>query len=339
MRISAFKYPAKESNNTTSVAFAGEPAEIKKEIGRLPWRTLKEVTSVTDEYLTEYYDFADHAAPYGSDHMSSEERRLQSLRNLAQSRAAKARKKQRKQSAEPAERKITEAERRELEQARIREERQTRGALSEENRRLAAVRAGAPQQEEKPQKPQDAPPPADEPKDSDIDIALPAEHSKKKRAENKSKQKKKTKQTEKPSRAAAASRYVKRSAAASNPNRITTGGAVTLGILTGVLIGTVIYGRVQTNEVYTEIAALQAEYDDLVARNVSMKSEMEGKMTVKNIEEYATEVLGLMPLNQSQIEYIRLQTEDAVVISEPEDNFFVLINDYLVGIWEFLRGK
>ena len=70
-----------------------------------------------------------------------------------------------------------------------------------------------------------------------------------------------------------------------------------------------------------------------------MKSEMEGKMTVKKIEEYAEDVLGLRPLNQSQIEYIQLQTEDTVTVSEPEDNFFVTVNDYLVSIWEFLRGK
>ena len=31
--------------------------------------------------------------------------------------------------------------------------------------------------------------------------------------------------------------------------------------------------------------------------------------------------------------------EDEVTISEPEDNFFVSINDYLVSIWEYLRGK
>ena len=84
---------------------------------------------------------------------------------------------------------------------------------------------------------------------------------------------------------------------------------------------------------------LEQEYDDLTARNISMKSEMEGKMTVKKIEEYAEDVLGLRPLNQSQIEYIQLQTEDTVTVSEPEDNFFVTVNDYLVSIWEFLRGK
>ena len=70
-----------------------------------------------------------------------------------------------------------------------------------------------------------------------------------------------------------------------------------------------------------------------------MKSEMDGKMTVKNIEDYAQNVLGLKPLNQSQIEYIQLQTEDEVVITKPKESFFVKVNDYLTRFWEFLSGK
>ena len=121
--------------------------------------------------------------------------------------------------------------------------------------------------------------------------------------------------------------------------RITTGGSIIIGLLTVLLIGCVIYGKVQTNEVYTKIAELQAEYDDINARNISMKSEMEGKLTVKNIEDYAKNTLGLIPLNQSQIEYIQIQTEDEVTITEPEQNLIVTINDYITSFWEFLRGK
>ncbi|HBI85686.1 MAG TPA: hypothetical protein DDX71_05290 [Ruminococcus sp.] len=121
--------------------------------------------------------------------------------------------------------------------------------------------------------------------------------------------------------------------------RITVSSAISIGLMAGALIGVVIYGRVQTNEIYSEIAEKQAVYDDLVAKNVSMRSEMEGKMTVKNIQEYAENVLGLRQLHQSQIEYIQLQTEDEVVISEPEENFFVTINDYIKSFWELLRGK
>ncbi|MBQ8921930.1 MAG: hypothetical protein IJ060_07195 [Oscillospiraceae bacterium] len=278
------------------------------------------------------YYFADDGS------LTAEERREMTLVNLARSRASKAkRKKQRRQKA--AAKKITEAERRAKEQQRIKQERDKRRTMSEANRRGAGMDQTAPP-EPKPESETEfmppvkaAPAPAD---DKSIDIALPGE---KKPAE---KEKPKTAASGKLAAAqprAKVGRFSAAAASSANPNRITAGSAVMFGLLTTVLIGLVIYGRVQTNEAYTEIAQLQAEYDDLVAQNVSMKSEMEGKMTVKNIEDYAQNVLGLMPLNQSQIEYIQLQTEDEVVITQPKESFFVKVNDFLTGFWEFLSGS
>ena len=123
------------------------------------------------------------------------------------------------------------------------------------------------------------------------------------------------------------------------PKRMNTVRTVLIGAVAVALIGMVIYGRVQTNEIYTEIAEQQALYDDIVARNVSMRSEMEGKMTVKNIEEYATDVLGLKQLDQSQIQYIQIQTEDEVTISQPESNWLVAINDFFSDIWHFFTRR
>ena len=105
------------------------------------------------------------------------------------------------------------------------------------------------------------------------------------------------------------------------------------------LVGTVIYGRVQTNELYSEIAKAQAIYDDTLAKNASMHSEMEGKMTIKNVAEYAENVLGLKQLDQTQIRYIQLQTEDEVTIAEEESNIFVVLHKKLVEFWEFIKGE
>ncbi|MBR6718099.1 MAG: hypothetical protein IKI77_07110 [Oscillospiraceae bacterium] len=294
---------------------------------------------MTEDYFSSVTDFA--SSPDREGRMSSNERRLRTLRNLAMSNASKARRRKRKQAGDAA-RRLTEAERKMREQARILEEREMRRELSEQNRQHAAAEQRA----------------ADEARaakrrpiltatdSNDINIDIPTgdkpEKTKKTASSPNPKKKKKTKkqnsQTE--SRTAKGGRYSSsESSTGTYQNRITAGGAVTLGILTGVLIGTVIYGRVQTNEIYTKIAALQTEYDDLTAKNISMRSEMEGKMTVKNIEDYAKDELKLQPLNQSQITYIQLQTEDEVVITEPEDNLFVRINDKLVSIWEYLRGK
>jgi hypothetical protein len=303
------------------------------------------------------HDHADRFLPWEGS-LSSDERRALSLRNLADAREEKE-KQQKIITAQSSEHVLAEAERLALIQEQLLEARELRRAQTEENRRMSAVggvfyddAAGMQEPENHPpvfnapQAPAPEPPRKDDGNEIDIDIPT---GEKKPEKTVKSKKKKKTKQDSsnhnKHKRSAARSSAGKRyedeesSGKKRQHSRISAGGAVALGILTGLLIGTVIYGRVQTNEIYTEIAALQTDYDDLTARNVSMKSEMESKLTVKKIEEYAEDVLGLMPLNQSQIEYIQLQTEDEVVISEPEDNFFVAINDYLVGIWEYLSGK
>ena len=287
---------------------------------------------------------------FGSDGtLTAEERREMTLVNLARSKASKARrKKQRRQKA--AEKKLTEAEKREKEQQRIKEERDLRRSLSEANRREAGVGLTAdpmpePERHDEPETepPQtaDFPQPA-EIQDDPIDISIPEEKKTDSDPEPplEKKQKRSAKHSTGQISRAAGGRYTEgRARTKKDANRITAGGAVMFGLLTTVLIGLVIYGRVQTNELYTEIADLQTEYDNLVSENVSMKSEMEGKMTVKNIQEYAENVLHLMPLNQSQIEYIQLQTEDEVTITEPEESFFVRVNDYLRRFWEFLSGK
>ena len=299
---------------------------------------------MAEDYFAPFTDYA--SSPDRESSLSSRERRLKSLRNLTMSNASKARARKRRLAGEAA-RRLTETERIMREQERILAEREMRREMSERNREdaaailmLAVSEAEAPSAE---------PPETDGGNDIIIDIPTGDEPEKKPEPKKKKppvqKKKKKTKKHGKAagdaeSRAAKGGRYTRSGTGSGTyQNRITTGGAITLGILCGVLIGTVIYGRVQLNEAYTEIAKLQTEYDDLTAKNVSMRSEMEGKMTVKNIEEYAENVLGLRPLNQSQITYIQLQTEDEVIITEPEENFFVRVNDKLVGIWEFLRGK
>ena len=308
---------------------------------------------MADQFL---HDHADRFMPW-EDTLSSEERREQSLRNLADARAEQ-KKQIKRQKAEASEHYLAEAERFAIEQERIIQARELRRAQSEANRQMAAFggvfyddAAGTetPNGPPVPEMPRQSAPnsPKHDGDDNNIDIDIPPEKPappKKVRSKKKKKTKQvssKSKHTDQKSagRSSSGKRFESGESPKKQHSRISAGGAIALGLLTGLLIGTVIYGRVQTNEIYTEIAALQTDYDDLTARNVSMKSEMESKLTVKKIEEYAEDVLGLMPLNQSQIEYIQLQTEDEVTITEPEDNFFVAINDYLVGIWEYLRGE
>ncbi len=110
------------------------------------------------------------------------------------------------------------------------------------------------------------------------------------------------------------------------------------GLSALLLLSCVIYGNVQTTEIYNQISMASKEYDVAQNENARMQSELESKMAIKNVEEYAEQVLGLQKLDQSQIEYIQIQTNDVVEIPEEEKNLFVRIRDKFMSFVEYLRG-
>lgn len=69
-----------------------------------------------------------------------------------------------------------------------------------------------------------------------------------------------------------------------------------------------------------------------------MQTELEGQASIRNIKKYAEEELGLKKMSQSQIQYIQIQTEDEVIVEEPEQNIFVKIKRWFMDLIEYLRG-
>lgn len=105
-----------------------------------------------------------------------------------------------------------------------------------------------------------------------------------------------------------------------------------------LLLAPVVYAQVEVKEVTTEITKANQEYDTILNEQKRMQSELESKMSIKNVEEYAEQVLGLQKLDQSQIEYLQLQTDDIVAIPEQEKNLFIKIKDKFQTVLEYLRG-
>ena len=104
------------------------------------------------------------------------------------------------------------------------------------------------------------------------------------------------------------------------------------------LVSMVILSRVQQLQISNEITTLTREYSDLQAENVRMQSELAGKASNKNIQEFAEEQLGMYPLNTSQVEYVQIQTNDVVSIPEAEQNVFVRLKGWFDSILDYLRG-
>jgi hypothetical protein len=111
-----------------------------------------------------------------------------------------------------------------------------------------------------------------------------------------------------------------------------------VSLLAGALFYFVINSYVQLNEVYADISTATEELTELRSENVRMQTELEGQASIRNIKEYAEERLGLQKISQSQIQYIQIQTEDEVVVEEPEQNIFVKVKQWFVNLIEYLRG-
>jgi hypothetical protein len=110
------------------------------------------------------------------------------------------------------------------------------------------------------------------------------------------------------------------------------------GIVITALLFIMIYGKVQVSALYTAISSEKEVVDILESENVRMQSEIESNMSLKNIETYAENVLGLKKLDKSQIVYIQIQNEDVVQVVETQDNIFVNIKEKFNDIVEYLFG-
>ena len=108
-----------------------------------------------------------------------------------------------------------------------------------------------------------------------------------------------------------------------------------LAIVAMVLLFCVIYGKVQISDMYSQINNQKAYLSSEQSENARLKTELESYTSLKNIEEYAENVLGLEKLDKSQILYVDIQNADVVIIPENDDNIFVKIKNHFNSIKEY----
>ncbi|HNZ98378.1 hypothetical protein [Ruminococcus sp.] len=110
-----------------------------------------------------------------------------------------------------------------------------------------------------------------------------------------------------------------------------------VSLLAAALLGSVIYSLDKRNTVYNKVAVLNERLDSAEAENVRLQSELDSKMSAKNIEEYA-QSLGMVKLNSSQIFYVKTQTGDVVTIPEQEKGLIAKIKSLFDKCVEYFRG-
>lgn len=109
-----------------------------------------------------------------------------------------------------------------------------------------------------------------------------------------------------------------------------------LAVCSLLLLSCFIYAKVQLNEVYNDISAAKKTNELLQSENVRMQSELETKMSMKNVEDYAENILGLEKLDKSQIVYMEVQSDSVTEVKTEEKSFFVKVRDKFNDLLEYI---
>ena len=114
------------------------------------------------------------------------------------------------------------------------------------------------------------------------------------------------------------------------------------GILVGAavvfaMVFAMLYGKVETNRLFNEATRLEAELKALESENISLAAEYESKTSLRNVEDYAQNVLGLQKLDKSQIQYVEFEGDTVCEVVEAEkENIFVIIKNWFANLCEYL---
>lgn len=103
------------------------------------------------------------------------------------------------------------------------------------------------------------------------------------------------------------------------------------------LLCSILYGKVEISKLYNDTTKLNAQLSAINVENTRMQSQIESKSSLKKVEDYAENVLGLQKLNKSQIEYVELQKENEIMVVKKENrNVFISIKNWVGDILEYI---
>lgn len=92
-------------------------------------------------------------------------------------------------------------------------------------------------------------------------------------------------------------------------------GAFLAAIVAAVVVA-MLCSRVELTELSTQISKKQKALSEVQTENIRLEAEVEAKLSARNVEEYATQKLGMAPLDKSQVTYLRLNEGDEVRLTE-----------------------
>ncbi|MCR4780474.1 MAG: hypothetical protein K5876_05190 [Ruminiclostridium sp.] len=101
----------------------------------------------------------------------------------------------------------------------------------------------------------------------------------------------------------------------------------------------VLYSKLQISEYTAMISETKNEIEQTERENIRLRSELDSMYTLDNVEQVATQELGLQKTQSSQITYITMNTEEMTEVAEENSNIFVSIQNWFYDILDYLGFK
>lgn len=101
----------------------------------------------------------------------------------------------------------------------------------------------------------------------------------------------------------------------------------------------VLYSKLQISEYTTMISETKNEIEQMERDNIRLRSELDSMYTLDNVEQVASQELGLQKTQSSQITYITMNTEEMTEVAEENTNIFVSIKNWFYDILDYLGFK
>ena len=84
---------------------------------------------------------------------------------------------------------------------------------------------------------------------------------------------------------------------------------LSMAVVVGI-VGSVVYGQAQLNELTDQINTAQAELSEAQSTYTQLKMKSDSRLSLDTVEEYAKDTLGMRRISQEQVVCIRLSSGD-----------------------------
>lgn len=107
---------------------------------------------------------------------------------------------------------------------------------------------------------------------------------------------------------------------------------VSMALVILAIVFASLYGRVQIAELGAQINDATARLEELTSEKVRMEAELDGQMSLSTVEQIATEELGMVKPDSSQVTYLKMQQENVIKTPEKSRTLIDIIADFFAGL-------